>query len=198
MELILTTSMLDSLIYNIPSYFPCWSYTLCVKSAITSCVHKHNPVVKHTLCVTKFLTFVLLCFDKPHSLFIIIIITMKELGVYLTLCTLLNLSQAVPINSSLSRQTGLCEYVRQHSPNTIGAFVPQCDAHGNFLPQQCSGSTGYCWCVDIITGEEIPNTRTPPGTVPVNCGEWWRVCVTFWSLLWLCKHLNNTEVMECN
>uniref|UniRef100_A0A8C9XP04 Thyroglobulin type-1 domain-containing protein n=1 Tax=Sander lucioperca TaxID=283035 RepID=A0A8C9XP04_SANLU len=67
--------------------------------------------------------------------------------------------------------SGLCEQERKDSHDRIGEFVPQCDVNGNFLPQQCSGSTGYCWCVNIITGEEIPNTRTPPGVTPVQCGE---------------------------
>ncbi|XP_049423663.1 galactose-specific lectin nattectin-like [Epinephelus fuscoguttatus] len=97
---------------------------------------------------------------------------MKVLSVSLTLSTFLTLSRAVPLstNTSLSgRHSGLCDYARQEGINIMGAFIPQCDAHGNFLPQQCSDSTGNCWCVNIITGEEIPNTRTPLGAVPVNC-----------------------------
>ncbi|KAM7366628.1 hypothetical protein PAMP_016049 [Pampus punctatissimus] len=53
----------------------------------------------------------------------------------------------------------------------IGGDIPQCDANGNFLPRQCSGSTGFCWCVNIITGEEIPNTKVPPGSTPVDCNR---------------------------
>uniref|UniRef100_A0A8C4DN08 Thyroglobulin type-1 domain-containing protein n=1 Tax=Dicentrarchus labrax TaxID=13489 RepID=A0A8C4DN08_DICLA len=64
-----------------------------------------------------------------------------------------------------------CTPYWDHTSNLPGAFVPQCDANGNFLPQQCWASTGYCWCVDVITGKEIPHTKTPPGTVPVNCSE---------------------------
>ncbi|XP_032373778.1 saxiphilin [Etheostoma spectabile] len=67
-------------------------------------------------------------------------------------------------------QCGLCRQERDHNKGRVGEFIPQCDANGNFLPQQCSGSTGYCWCVNVITGEEIPNTRTPPGVKPVQCG----------------------------
>uniref|UniRef100_A0A3Q1JN64 Thyroglobulin type-1 domain-containing protein n=1 Tax=Anabas testudineus TaxID=64144 RepID=A0A3Q1JN64_ANATE len=52
-----------------------------------------------------------------------------------------------------------------------GTFCPQCDANGNFLPRQCWASTGYCWCVDVISGKMIPNTETPPGVEPVDCGE---------------------------
>ncbi|XP_042257905.1 ladderlectin-like [Thunnus maccoyii] len=94
---------------------------------------------------------------------------MELLSVSLTLCTILTLSQAMPLNSSVSRHMGQCEYIMHHSFDTMGAYVPQCDANGNFLPQQCSGSTRYCWCVNVITGEEIPNTKTPPGIIQVDC-----------------------------
>uniref|UniRef100_H2LJ69 Thyroglobulin type-1 domain-containing protein n=1 Tax=Oryzias latipes TaxID=8090 RepID=H2LJ69_ORYLA len=52
----------------------------------------------------------------------------------------------------------------------MGAQCPQCAADGNFLPRQCSGSTGYCWCVNVTTGEMIPNSRVPPGHTPPKCG----------------------------
>ncbi|KAJ8778401.1 hypothetical protein J1605_013588 [Eschrichtius robustus] len=47
--------------------------------------------------------------------------------------------------------------------------IPQCDEQGHFLPLQCHGSTGFCWCVDP-DGQEVPGTRTPPGSVPPRCG----------------------------
>ncbi|XP_070400308.1 nidogen-2 isoform X5 [Nothobranchius furzeri] len=50
----------------------------------------------------------------------------------------------------------------------LGAYVPQCDEHGHYQPQQCHGSTGHCWCVDD-KGQERPGTRTPPGTPHVDC-----------------------------
>ncbi|XP_019716205.1 uncharacterized protein nid2a isoform X8 [Hippocampus comes] len=50
----------------------------------------------------------------------------------------------------------------------LGAFIPQCDANGQYTPQQCHGSTGHCWCVDSH-GQERPGTRTPPGTTPIDC-----------------------------
>ncbi|XP_030013493.1 nidogen-2 [Sphaeramia orbicularis] len=51
-----------------------------------------------------------------------------------------------------------------------GAFVPQCDANGEYTPQQCHSSIGHCWCVDR-TGQERPGTRTPPGTPPKECSQ---------------------------
>uniref|UniRef100_A0A3B3ZNM7 Thyroglobulin type-1 domain-containing protein n=1 Tax=Periophthalmus magnuspinnatus TaxID=409849 RepID=A0A3B3ZNM7_9GOBI len=50
----------------------------------------------------------------------------------------------------------------------LGAYVPQCDANGQYNPLQCHGSTGHCWCVDS-TGQERADTRTPPGSPPVDC-----------------------------
>lgn len=118
------------------------------------------------LFITYYFSFVLLPLVQ-------LIVTMKTLIVTLTFACFLSLSVAMAINTSLSTRTlGLCEYVvRQTPPGIPGAFIPSCDFNGNFLPQQCAKSTGSCWCVNVITGEEIPNTRTPPGTVPVNCGE---------------------------
>ncbi|XP_056431687.1 fibrinogen beta chain-like [Gadus chalcogrammus] len=49
------------------------------------------------------------------------------------------------------------------------SYVPTCDDDGNFTPMQCWASTGYCWCVNIYTGVEIPGTRTPPGNTPPRC-----------------------------
>uniref|UniRef100_A0A3Q3JDN9 Nidogen 2a (osteonidogen) n=1 Tax=Monopterus albus TaxID=43700 RepID=A0A3Q3JDN9_MONAL len=50
----------------------------------------------------------------------------------------------------------------------VGAYVPQCDANGQYTPLQCHGSIGHCWCVDS-NGQERPGTRTQPGAPPVDC-----------------------------
>nr|XP_061802822.1 saxiphilin-like [Nerophis lumbriciformis] len=50
----------------------------------------------------------------------------------------------------------------------VGAFVPQCDANGEYTPRQCHGSTGHCWCVDT-RGQERPDTRSPPGATSIQC-----------------------------
>ncbi|XP_032362000.1 nidogen-2 isoform X26 [Etheostoma spectabile] len=68
-----------------------------------------------------------------------------------------------------------CEHHRERAQTTspegypiVGAYVPQCDAEGQYLPRQCHGSTGDCWCVDG-RGQERAGTRTPPGTPSVDC-----------------------------
>lgn len=40
-----------------------------------------------------------------------------------------------------------------------GRFKPQCDENGNYMPLQCFGSIGYCWCV-FPNGTEVPHTRS--------------------------------------
>lgn len=50
-------------------------------------------------------------------------------------------------------------------PQPPGLFVPECDEHGHYVPTQCHGSTGYCWCVDR-DGRELEGTRTRPGMRP--------------------------------
>uniref|UniRef100_A0A8C9AKG7 Nidogen 1 n=1 Tax=Prolemur simus TaxID=1328070 RepID=A0A8C9AKG7_PROSS len=50
-------------------------------------------------------------------------------------------------------------------PRPPGLFVPECDEHGHYVPTQCHGSTGYCWCVDR-DGREVEGTRTRPGMRP--------------------------------
>ncbi|XP_006878481.1 PREDICTED: LOW QUALITY PROTEIN: CD74 molecule, major histocompatibility complex, class II invariant chain [Chrysochloris asiatica] len=40
-----------------------------------------------------------------------------------------------------------------------GVFMPKCDENGNYLPLQCFGSIGYCWCV-FPNGTEVPHTRS--------------------------------------
>ena len=54
------------------------------------------------------------------------------------------------------RQKQLADANRCHG--MIGCQVTQCDRDGSYLAKQCSGSTGYCWCVDDF-GVEIENSR---------------------------------------
>lgn len=57
----------------------------------------------------------------------------------------------------------------QHAYPGTRIHIPQCDEQGHFLPLQCHGSTGFCWCVDS-NGHEVPGTQTPPGSTPPPCG----------------------------
>uniref|UniRef100_A0A3Q1G0X6 Nidogen 2a (osteonidogen) n=1 Tax=Acanthochromis polyacanthus TaxID=80966 RepID=A0A3Q1G0X6_9TELE len=70
-----------------------------------------------------------------------------------------------------------CEHHRDRAETTgpegysaVGAYVPQCDAEGQYIPLQCHGSSGHCWCVDS-NGQERAGTRTPPGTQPKDCDK---------------------------
>ncbi len=51
-----------------------------------------------------------------------------------------------------------------------GQRVPQCDKNGNYNAQQCSGSVGSCWCVDIVTGQEIEYLHVDKDGLPL-CGK---------------------------
>ena len=48
-------------------------------------------------------------------------------------------------------------------------FIPSCLATGEYAPAQCHTSTGYCWCVDDVTGRPIPGTSTHD--VTPNCDK---------------------------
>ena len=54
-----------------------------------------------------------------------------------------------------------------------GVFKPNCDDNGNYMPLQCYGSIGYCWCV-FPNGTEVPHTRSRGRH---NCsGKQWPLC----------------------
>lgn len=54
-----------------------------------------------------------------------------------------------------------------------GMFKPKCDENGNYMPLQCYGSIGYCWCV-FPNGTEVPHTRSRERH---NCsGKQWPLC----------------------
>ncbi|XP_047189058.1 nidogen-2 isoform X5 [Scophthalmus maximus] len=68
-----------------------------------------------------------------------------------------------------------CEHHRRRATDSegnpiVGAYVPQCDSEGQYIPLQCYGSSGHCWCVDS-QGQEREGTRTTPGTQPRDCDK---------------------------
>ncbi|CAL8326940.1 unnamed protein product [Lota lota] len=108
----------------------------------------------------------------------------------LQLLLLVELSHTAAVNSTIGKSFfpywRHCQTDSDLASVRVGAYVPQCNDDGTFTPQQCWGSTGYCWCVNIYTGEEIPGTRTPPGTLPTRCtsdGEYFGgdFCASGWK-----------------
>ncbi|XP_045910415.1 insulin-like growth factor-binding protein 2 [Micropterus dolomieu] len=57
--------------------------------------------------------------------------------------------------------------------NLYGLKFPNCDKHGLYNPKQCNMSThgqrGECWCVDPLTGVQIP--ATPKVRGDPNCNQ---------------------------
>jgi len=52
----------------------------------------------------------------------------------------------------------------------LGSPVPQCNVDGTFKHKQCHSSSGYCWCVNTKTGQEISGTKKGPADGEVTCG----------------------------
>ena len=52
----------------------------------------------------------------------------------------------------------------------LGADAPECNADGTFKAKKCHSSTGYCWCVDSMTGNEIQGTKKGPSEGEAKCG----------------------------
>uniref|UniRef100_A0A8C7CXR2 Equistatin-like n=1 Tax=Oncorhynchus kisutch TaxID=8019 RepID=A0A8C7CXR2_ONCKI len=85
------------------------------------------------------------------------------------LTIILLFSMAFALGDATIQPKTPCERARDAAiKGPIGAYIPTCDAAGQYTPKQCSGSTGYCWCV-TSTGQKIPGTETPPGTAPIKC-----------------------------
>lgn len=61
-------------------------------------------------------------------------------------------SDGVPI-------TPACPVMRRQADERglIGGFRPSCEEDGSFSEVQCHGSTGYCWCVDVESGQPVSN-----------------------------------------
>ncbi|XP_067840235.1 nidogen-1 [Heptranchias perlo] len=55
--------------------------------------------------------------------------------------------------------------IQPRGPRPGGHYIPQCDAHGNYVAVQCLTNQESCWCVDR-NGNEIAGTRTSRGVQP--------------------------------
>ncbi|GFY37236.1 u24-ctenitoxin-Pn1a [Trichonephila inaurata madagascariensis] len=47
-----------------------------------------------------------------------------------------------------------CMVQKHEAQRLIGNFIPQCETDGTYKKTQCNGSTGYCYCVNLMTGEK--------------------------------------------
>ncbi len=63
---------------------------------------------------------------------------------------------------------------RQANQTLIGAYMPQCEESGLFSEVQCHASTGYCWCVDPMSGK--PASELVRGD-EIQCSECLCACV---------------------
>ncbi|XP_028272016.1 nidogen-1-like [Parambassis ranga] len=66
--------------------------------------------------------------------------------------------------AATTSSTGFFSFFRPRP--AVGQYIPQCNEYGAYEPTQCHTSIGQCWCVDA-NGQEIPNTRTGPGSTPL-------------------------------
>ena len=71
---------------------------------------------------------------------------------------------AVALETECERQVREAE-----GTGLLGAPTPECDENGKFMLEQCHGSSGYCWCVDIETGLELLETKKGPTEERVDC-----------------------------
>ena len=66
--------------------------------------------------------------------------------------------------------TLLAAMKKRRFPILGGHSLPSCNKDGTWAPQQCRGSTGYCWCV-TPQGRKIRGTSRGPGHKKVNCAS---------------------------
>jgi len=61
-----------------------------------------------------------------------------------------------------------CQLMREQSVGStsssstarlVGQFVPRCASDGTFERKQCHASTGQCWCVNQLDGQEVAGSR---------------------------------------
>ena len=76
------------------------------------------------------------------------------------------------------------------NPNGMvgGPGAPVCESDGSYRPKQCSGSSGYCHCVDVL-GNEVVGTSRAPGQWNINCADYgncfFRIFPIFSRIPWI-------------
>ncbi|XP_078069535.1 nidogen-1 [Mustelus asterias] len=77
--------------------------------------------------------------------------------------------QCTPIGTQKTecerRRDEMRSILQPRGPRPAGYYIPECDAHGNYVPVQCLYNQESCWCVDT-NGNEIAGTRTGRGVRP--------------------------------
>ncbi len=58
-----------------------------------------------------------------------------------------------------ARERKMAEELDRLNPSSH-VFIPECLTSGHFASAQCHEVTGYCWCVNDVTGRPIPGTST--------------------------------------
>ncbi|KAL9548120.1 hypothetical protein MBANPS3_005843 [Mucor bainieri] len=92
-----------------------------------------------------------------------------------------------------------CQVEREQAINlhVIGNFIPQCQPDGSYRPRQCYGSTGYCVCVNTITGAAISEAVGPTGDFDsmvnkaIACQDAAKVLFVNWNYAFLQNDRNN-------
>ena len=71
--------------------------------------------------------------------------------------------------SELSACESALQKANSMPPGSAGVFYPACNSDGTYKPIQCNHSTGWCWCVDLNTGEQLDwETQS---TSELDCGK---------------------------
>ncbi|CAG2175303.1 unnamed protein product [Oppiella nova] len=79
------------------------------------------------------------------------------------LCLVFTFTECEANNCLVSRSNA------QTRDQNSDAFIPECTRDGLFASVQCHRSSGYCWCVDVMTGR--PKSHTTTRNVSPNCSR---------------------------
>ncbi|XP_072036377.1 equistatin-like [Amphiura filiformis] len=103
------------------------------------------------------------------------------------------------IVASSSSQTTECQrQISEAGPPIPGKYIPQCTNTGKFEQIQCHGSTGFCWCVNNINGEELVGTRRGPGEGKPLCEQCDEVRCRMNCEYGFKQDANGCNICECN